>query len=430
MISRYTLPRMKKIWKEEQKFSLWLKIEILACEAWAKLGKIPPEALDKIKKKANFDIKRIKEIESEVKHDVVAFLTNLAEYVGPEARYIHLGLTSSDIGDTCLVLQMKMASEIILQDLDKLAGVLREKARKHKNTLMMGRTHGVHAEPITLGLKFALWYEEIKRNLERMRQAKENISCGKLSGAVGTYANLEPSVEEYVCKKLDLIPCPVSNQIIQRDRHAQYLSTLAIIASSLDKFALEIRGLQRTEIREVEEPFLKGQKGSSAMPHKRNPITCERICGLARLVRSNLQAGLENIALWGERDISHSSVERVIIPDSTILLDYMLEKFTRILENLFIYPHNMKKNIEKTKGLFFSQRLLLELAEKGLSREEAYRLVQKNAMRCWEKDEDFKHLIEQDEQIAKYLKKEEIDSIFEPQYYLRWVDDILQRVGI
>ena len=430
MISRYTLPRMKKIWKEEQKFSLWLKIEILACEAWAKLGKIPPEALDKIKKKANFDIKRIKEIESEVKHDVVAFLTNLAEYVGPEARYIHLGLTSSDIGDTCLVLQMKMASEIILQDLDKLAGVLREKARKHKNTLMMGRTHGVHAEPITLGLKFALWYEETKRNLERMRQAKENISCGKLSGAVGTYANLEPSVEEYVCKKLDLIPCPVSNQIIQRDRHAQYLSTLAIIASSLDKFALEIRGLQRTEIREVEEPFLKGQKGSSSMPHKRNPEICERICGLARLVRSNVQAGLENIALWGERDISHSSVERVIIPDSTILLDYMLEKFTRILENLFIYPDNMKKNIEKTKGLFFSQRLLLELAEKGLSREEAYRLVQKNAMRCWEKDEDFKYLIEQDEQIAKYLKKEEIDSIFEPQYYLRWVDDILQRVGI
>ena len=331
MISRYTLPRMKKIWKEEQKFSLWLKIEILACEAWAKLGKIPPEALDKIKKKANFDIKRIKEIESEVKHDVVAFLTNLAEYVGPEARYIHLGLTSSDIGDTCLVLQMKMAAQIILQDLDKLAGVLREKARKHKDTLMMGRTHGVHAEPITLGLKFALWYEETKRNLERMREAKENISYGKISGVVGTYANLEPSVEEYVCKKLDLSPCPISNQIIQRDRHAQYLSTLAIIASSLDKFALEIRGLQRTEIRELEEPFLKGQKGSSAMPHKRNPITCERICGLARLVRSNLQAGLENIALWGERDISHSSVERVIIPDSTILLDYMLEKFTRIL---------------------------------------------------------------------------------------------------
>ncbi len=430
MISRYTLPRMGKVWEEEQKFSLWLKIEILACEAWAKLGKVPPEALGKIKKKANFDIKRIKEIESEVKHDVVAFLTNLAEYVGPEARYIHLGLTSSDIGDTCLVLQMKTAAEIILQDLDKLAGLLREKARKYKKTLMMGRTHGVHAEPITLGLKFALWSEEIKRNLERMREAKENISYGKLSGVVGTYANLEPSVEEYVCKKLDLRPCPVSNQIIQRDRHAQYLSTLAIIASSLDKFALEIRGLQRTEIRELEEPFLKGQKGSSAMPHKRNPITCERICGLARLLRSNLQAGLENIALWGERDISHSSVERVIIPDSTIILDYMLEKFTRILENLFIYPENMKKNIEKTKGLFFSQRLLLELTEKGLSREKAYGLVQKNAMRCWEKDEDFKHLIEKDEQIAKYLKKEEIDSIFEPQYYLRWIDDILRRIGI
>ena len=430
MISRYTLPRMGKIWEEEQKFSLWLKIELLACEAWAKMGKIPPQALEKIKKKANFDIKRIKEIESEVKHDVVAFLTNLAEYVGPEARYIHLGLTSSDIGDTCLALQMKRAAQIILQDLDKLAGVLREKTREHKNTLMMGRTHGIHAEPITLGLKFALWYEETKRNLERMREAKENISYGKLSGAVGTYANLEPSVEEYVCKKLDLTPCPVSNQIMQRDRHAQYLSTLAIIASSLDKFALEIRGLQRTEIRELEEPFLKGQKGSSAMPHKRNPITCERICGLARLLRSNLQAGLENVALWGERDISHSSVERVIIPDSTILLDYMLEKFTWILENLFIYPENMKKNIEKTKGLFYSQRLLLELAEKGLSREEAYRLVQKNAMRCWEENKNFKHLIEEDKQIAKYLKKGDIDSIFELQYYLRWIDDILRRIGI
>jgi len=430
VISRYTLFRMGKIWQEEQKFALWLKIEILTCQAWAKLGRIPPQALDTIKKKANFDIKRIKEIEDEVKHDVIAFLTNVAEHVGPASRYIHLGLTSSDLLDTSLALQMKMAAEIILEDLDKLAEILKEKAAQYKNTLMMGRTHGVHAEPITLGLKFALWYEETKRNIERMNQARKNISYGKLSGAVGTYANLDPSIEEYVCKKLDLTPCPISSQIIQRDRHAQYLSALAIVASSLDKFALQIRLLQRTETKELEEPFAQKQKGSSAMPHKRNPITCERICGLARLIRSNAQASLEDIALWGERDISHSSVERVIIPDSTILLNYILDKLTKVLKNIAVYPENMRRNIAKSRGLFFSQRLLLELVEKGLSREDAYRLVQKNAMDCWQENKNFQQLVEQNSEIGKYLKKEELDSIFDLQYYFRWIDHIFEKLGI
>lgn len=430
MIPRYTLPRMGRIWQEEQKFSLWLKIEILACEAWAKLGRIPPQELNIIKKKASFDVKRIKEIEDEVRHDVIAFLTNVAEYVGPAARYIHLGLTSSDLLDTTLALQMKMASEIILEDLDKLAEILKEKAIEHKNTVMMGRTHGVHAEPISLGLKFALWYEETKRNKERMEQAKKDISYGKISGVVGTYANLDPFIEEYVCKKLGLTPCSISSQIIQRDRHAQYLSTLAIIASSLNKFALEIRLLQRTETRELEEPFTHKQKGSSAMPHKRNPIICERICGLARLIRSNAQAALEDIALWGERDISHSSVERVIIPDSTILLDYIIDRLNKVLAGVIVYPENMRQNIEKSKGLFFSQRLLLELVEKGLSRQNAYQLVQKKAMKCWLENENFQHLIKEDREIGKYLTKEEIDPIFDFQYYLRWIDHIFQKLGI
>jgi len=430
VISRYALPQMRKIWQEEEKFSLWLKIEILACEAWAKLGRIPPEALDTIKKKASFDVKRIKEIEDEVKHDVIAFLTNVAEYVGPASRYIHLGLTSSDLLDTTLALQMKMASQIILEDLDKVIEILKEKAAQNKNTLMMGRTHGVHAEPISLGLKFALWYEETKRNKERMIQADKNISYGKLSGAVGTYANLDPFIEEYVCEKLNLTPCPVSSQIIQRDRHAQYLSTLAIIASSLDKFALQIRLLQRTETRELEEPFSHKQKGSSAMPHKRNPIICERICGLARLIRSNSQAGLEDIALWEERDISHSSVERVIIPDSTTLLDYIMNKFARVLQNITIYPEDMRRNIDRAGGIFFSQRLLLELTKKGLSREDAYRIVQKEAMKCWQENADFRHLVKHNSEIGKYLKEKELDSIFDLQYYLGWIDHIFQRLGI
>jgi len=430
MISRYTRPQMARIWSEEEKLSNWLKIEILVCEAWAKLGKIPQESLKRIKERARFDLKRIREIEEKVRHDVVAFLTNVAEYVGPEARYIHLGLTSSDILDTGLALQMREAADIIIQDLEDLAETLKRKAREHKDTLMMGRTHGVHAEPITLGLKFALWYEETKRNLERMKLAREEIAYGKISGAVGTYAHLEPFVEEYVCEKLGLRPCKISSQIVQRDRHAFYLSILAIIASSLNKFALEIRGLQRTEIREVEEEFTRGQKGSSAMPHKRNPIICERICGLARLARSNVQAALENIPLWGERDISHSSVERVIIPDSTILVDYILNKFNHVLKNLLIYPDNMRKNLERTGGMFFSQGLLLELVRKGLSREKAYEIVQRNAMRCWKEGGDFEKLVREDEEVKRYLDGEELRSVFELHHYLRNVDEIFKKVGI
>ncbi|MFQ6066809.1 MAG: adenylosuccinate lyase [bacterium] len=430
MISRYTLPRMGKIWDEEGKFGLWLKIEILVCQAWAKLGKIPPEVVKKIEKDAGFDINRIRKIEEKVKHDLISFLTSVTEHLGPEARYIHFGLTSSDVVDTALALQMKLAGETIIQDLEKLIQVLEKKAREYKGTLMMGRTHGVHAEPISLGLKFALWYEETKRNLELMRRAKEIISCGKISGAVGTYAHLDPRVEEYVCRRLDLTPCSISSQIIQRDRHAQYLSALAIIASSLGKFALEIRGLHRTEIREAEEGFGKEQKGSSAMPHKRNPIVCERICGLARLVRSNLQTALENISLWGERDISHSSSERVVIPDSTILVDYMLEKLIQVLNNLFVYPEHMRKNMAQSKGLFYSQRIMLELVEKGLSREEAYELVQRISLKVWREDKDFQQLIEQDKKISRYFKKKELESFFDPDYYLRWVDHIFQKVGI
>jgi len=430
MISRYTLPRMGKIWKEEEKFALWLKIEIHVCEAWVELGEIPRDALIRIKERANFDIERIKEIEKEVKHDVVAFLTNLAESIGPEARYVHFGLTSSDILDTTLALQMKRAGEIITEDLERLAELLKKKAAQYKDIPMMGRTHGIHAEPITLGLKFALWFEETNRNLERMRQATEQIACGKISGAVGTYTYLNPRVEEYVCQKLGLIPAPVSSQIISRDRHAQYLSTLALIASSLDKFALEIRLLQRTETRELEEPFTKGQKGSSAMPHKRNPILSERICGLARLVRSNAGAALENIPLWGERDISHSSVERAIIPDSTILVDYMLEKFIQILDALSVYEKNMKVNLEMTGGLVFSEGILLKLVKKGVSREDAYRMVQRNAMRTWQENRNFQELVRKDSEIAKYLNEEEIKSIFSLKHHLRWGDKILERLGI
>ncbi len=430
MISRYTLPRMGKIWKEEEKFALWLKIEVLACEAWAELGEIPKDAVARIKERAKFDIVRIKEIEKEVKHDVLAFLTNLAESIGPEARYVHLGLTSSDILDTTLALQMKRAGEIIMEDLAKLAGLLKKKACQYKDIPMVGRTHGVHAEPTTLGLKFALWFEETTRNLERMRQATKEIACGKISGAVGTYAYLNPRVEEYVCEKLDLVPAPVSTQIISRDRHAYYLSTLALIASSLDRFALEIRLLQRTETRELEEPFTRGQKGSSAMPHKRNPILCERICGLARLVRSNTQAALENVSLWGERDISHSSVERVIVPDTTILVDYMLEKFIQILGGLSVYEENMKVNLQRSGGLIFSEGVLLKLVKKGLSREKAYQMVQRCAMKSWEENRDFEELVRKDSEIAKYLDEEEIKSIFDLAHHLRWGDTILERLKI
>lgn len=430
MIPRYTLPQMRNIWKEEEKFKIWLQIELLACEAWSKLGQIPCEAVEEIKRGAGFEIERIKEIEKTVKHDVIAFLTNLSEHVGPSSRYIHLGLTSSDILDTTLALQLKKASEIIIEDMDKVLEALKEKAIRYKDTIMMGRTHGVHAEPVTLGLKFALWYEELKRNRKRMQMAKEQISYGKISGAVGTYAHLDPRVERWVCERLGLKPSPISNQIIQRDRHSFLMSSLALIATSLEKFCTEIRGLQRTEIRELEEGFSSGQKGSSAMPHKRNPILCERICGLARLVKSNLQASLENIALWGERDISHSSCERVILPDSTILVDYMLTKFTGLVRNLNVYEENMRRNLELAGGLFFSQRIMLELAKKGISREKAYEWVQRNAMRSWKNKENFKKLVMDDPDIKDKLGSKEIEKLFELKYYTRYVDEIMQRTGI
>ncbi|WP_297202292.1 adenylosuccinate lyase [Thermanaeromonas sp.] len=430
MIERYTLPEMARIWEEENKFRKWLEIEIYACEAWAELGKIPPEALAEIKERAGFNVSRIKEIENTVRHDVIAFLTSVAEQVGEASKYIHLGLTSSDILDTALALLMREAADQLLRRLKRLRAVLVEKAREHKYTLMMGRTHGVHAEPVTFGLKMALWVMEVDRHTERLHQAREMISVGKISGAVGTFANVDPRVEEYVCRKLGLKPAQVSTQIIQRDRHAQYMTTLAIIASSLEKMATEIRNLQRTDILEVEEPFTQGQKGSSAMPHKRNPIMCERIAGLARVIRSNALAALENIALWHERDLTHSSVERIIIPDSTILLDYMLAKFTEVMEGLKVYPENMRRNLEATHGLVFSQRVLLALVEKGLLREEAYALVQRNAMEAWRKGVSFKELLLKDPEITCRLSPSEIEELFDYNYHLKYIDYIFERAGL
>ncbi|MEW6189438.1 MAG: adenylosuccinate lyase [Actinomycetota bacterium] len=428
MIDRYCLPRMKAVWNVKNKYQKWLEIEILACEAQAKLGKIPEAALREIKAKARFDPERIDDIERETRHDVIAFLTNVAEHVGPASRFIHYGMTSSDILDTGLALQMVEAAGILIEDIQKLMDVLKRRAIEHKDTVMIGRTHGIHAEPITFGFKLALWIFEMKRNLRRLKSARETIRYGKISGTVGTYANVDPYVEEYVCNKLGLRPAQISTQILQRDRHAEFLTTLGIIASSLDKFATEIRNLQRSDILEVEEPFVKGQKGSSAMPHKRNPIICERISGLARVVRANAFSALENIPLWHERDISHSSVERVIIPDSTLLLDYMLNKFTKVMEGLIVYPENMRKNLEKTGGIIFSQRVLLRLVEKGLSREEAYRLVQTNAMRAWQDKENFKDLLLKNTEITKYLSPGEIEDCFDLRYYLRNIDTIFKRL--
>ena len=428
MIERYTSQKMKALWSDQNRFQKWLEIEILACEAQAKMGNIPFSAVGQIKRKAKFEVKRILQIEEKTKHDVIAFLTNLAENVGKESKYIHIGITSSDILDTSLSLLMKEAGEVILIGLKKLLLEIKRKAFQYKFTPIIGRTHGIHAEPTTLGLKFALWYAELQRDMERLKNGIETVSVGKLSGAVGNFSNLSPKVEEYVCKKLRLKPASVSSQIIQRDRHAEYMSALAVIAGTLEKFALEIRNLQRTEILEMEEGFSKGQKGSSAMPHKRNPITCERICGLARILRANALASMENQALWHERDITHSSVERVIIPDSTILLDYMIEKFLGIIQNLAIYPKNMLLNLNKTGGLVFSQRLLLKLTEKMPSREEAYKVVQENAMNAWNFKRNFKELIKKDPRVKKYLTPPEIEECFDLKYYLRNVDYIFKRV--
>jgi len=430
MIERYTLPEMKAIWSQENKFRKWLEVEIYACEAMAGMGLIPEEAFRQIRERARFNVKRIEEIEAVVNHDVIAFLTCVGEYVGDAARYIHLGLTSSDVLDTALAVLMKEAGQQILKRLEELREVLLEKAKEHRHTLMIGRTHGVHAEPITFGLKMLLWVAETERNIERMKRAIDVVSVGKISGAVGTYANVDPRVEAHVCRRLGLRPARISTQILQRDRHAEFMTTLAVIGSSLDKFATEIRNLQRTDILEVEEYFARGQKGSSAMPHKRNPITAERISGLARILRGNALAALENVALWHERDISHSSVERVIIPDSTITLDYMLHKMTAIMKNLLVYPEKMRRNLERTHGLLFSQRVLLALVEKGLSRERAYELVQRNAMRSWREGVSFKELLMEDADIASVLTSREIESLFNYDYHLRHVDDIYRRFGL
>jgi len=428
MIKRYTRDAMGRIWTEENKFQTWLQVEILVCDALAKIGEIPKEAAQNIRKKARFSIERIEAIEAETKHDVIAFLTSVAETVGPDARYIHLGLTSSDILDTAMAVRLRQASKMILKDCDSLIAILKKKAIVHKDTVMVGRSHGIHAEPITFGLKLALWYDEMRRNRRRMEQTMETVSVGKISGAVGTFANTSPKVEAYVCRKLGLKPASVSTQIIQRDRYAEYFATLAIIASSIEKIAVEIRHLQRTEVLEAEEFFLRGQKGSSAMPHKRNPVGCENLSGLARLVRSNASAALNNVALWHERDISHSSVERAIAPDSTILVDYMLTRMTGIIRNLVVYPKRMQQNLELTRGLIFSQQILLALAKRGVSRQAAYNMVQKQAMRAWKKKKDFKELVLNDSDIRNHLKHDEIERLFDVKAQLRHVNTIFARV--
>lgn len=428
MIPRYTRPGMGKLWERENIYQKWLDIEIAVCEAWAELGEIPEDELRIIRGKARFDIKRIDEIEKVVRHDVIAFLTSVAQNLGPESRFIHKGLTSSDILDTALAILMREACDIITRDIRELMNVIKRQAYKYKDTPMIGRSHGVHAEPMTFGLKFALWYEDMKRNLARIKNARRVINVGKLSGAVGTFSNIPPVIEEKVCRKLQMKPEPVATQVVQRDRHAEYLTALALIAASVEKIAVEIRHLQRTEVLEAEEPFMAGQKGSSAMPHKRNPIGCENLSGLARLVRSNAMAAIENIALWHERDISHSSVERVIIPDSSILVDYMLERLKGILDRLHVYPKRMKENMARSYGLYNSQRVLLALLEKGLTRENAYEIVQKNAMKSWKTGIQFRKLLLKDKEVKKYLTAREIDNIFDLGYYLKNVDYIFQRV--
>jgi len=428
MIERYTRPEMGKIFEDHFKFSTWLKIEILACEARAEMGEIPHADVEVIKTKANFDVRRVLEIEETTKHDVIAFLTNVAEYVGPESRHIHYGMTSSDILDTTLAYQMKTAGEMLLKDLKRFKEVLKRRALEHKNTVCVGRSHGIHAEPTSIGLKFALWYEEAKRNIKRLEAAIDVISVGQISGAVGTFEHLSPKVEEYVCEKMGLKPAPVSTQVIQRDRHAEFINTLAIIGASLEKISIEIRHLQRTEVLEAEEYFSKGQKGSSAMPHKRNPIVSERVTGLARLLRGNATAALENVALWHERDISHSSVERVIVPDSCIIMDYMLDLMIKLVDNLLIYPENSLKNLNLTRGLIFSQTILLMLVNKGASREDAYKMVQTPAMEVWaDSNKNLKDELLKSSDVMKLLNKTEIEEVFDPNKMLKNVDYIFER---
>ena len=431
MIERYSLPQMSRIWQDEFKFGIMRDIEVLAIEAAVKQKKIPPAVLKRIKKKARFNLKEIQKIEAKTQHDVVALVTNLAQNIGADAKYLHRGLTSSDLLDTTLSLQLRAACDILIGDLKDLLAILAKKARRYKDMVCIGRTHGVHAEPVTFGLKFCLWYDETRRNLERLISAREAISVGKLSGAVGTYSNIDPAVEGYVLNKLGLKPARISTQVIQRDVYAQYLAVLAIIGSSLEQFATEIRHLQRTEVREVEEPFGKDQKGSSAMPHKRNPVICERICGLSRLLRAYASSGFENVALWHERDISHSSVERVVMPDANIVLDYMLDKFTGVIKGLLVYPENMLANLVMTRGLIFSQRVLVELMRLGLPRSRAYDLVQEAAMKTWKDDNlEFQDALLGNREISRLISKEKMQQIFDVDYYLRYVGRIFRKVGI
>jgi adenylosuccinate lyase len=429
MIERYSRPEMKKVWSDENKYSKWLDVEIAVCDAWAEAGVIPRSAIPKIKM-AKCNLKRMEEILTETRHDMTAFLGSVAESVGEESRYIHLGLTSSDVMDTATSLQLVEASDILIQDVKELTAILAQRAIEHKYTLMIGRTHGVHAEPTSFGLKLALWVEEMRRNLHRLSEAKKAISVGKISGAVGTYATVTPEIEQKTCRKLGLEPAPISNQVLQRDRHAQFVTTLAIVAGSLEKFATEIRALQKTEVHEVEEPFGIGQTGSSAMPHKRNPELSERVCGLARLVRGYAMTSLENIALWHERDISHSSNERIILPDSCLAMDYILVLFTSVMRRLQVFPHQMKKNLELTKGLVFSQRVMLALIDKGLVRQKAYEIVQRNSTKAWKSNKSFLTLIKTDAEVTGVLSPEELESLFDYQFYLRHVDDIFLRLGL
>ncbi|MCY0887999.1 MAG: adenylosuccinate lyase [Alicyclobacillaceae bacterium] len=430
MIERYSRAEMANLWTLEARMHWWLQVEILATEAWSKLGVVPPEDAESIRHNARFDVERVLEIEQETRHDVVAFTRAVSESLGPERKWVHYGLTSTDVVDTALSAQLQCVIEVLREDIQQFLETLRQLANTHRYTVMMGRTHGVHAEPTTFGLKVALWYAEMVRNLERFDGASERMRYGKISGAVGTYANVDPFVEEHVCARLGLKPAPISTQTLQRDRHAEFIFVLALIGTTLDKIATEIRGLQKSEIREVEEPFYKGQKGSSAMPHKRNPVSCEQVSGLARVLRGFVVPGLEDVPLWHERDISHSSVERIVFPDATILLDYMLHRMNRILTDLHIYPENMRRNMERTFGLPFSQRVLTALIDKGMSREEAYDTVQPRAMQAWEEGRSFRDLIGSVEEVQERLTQQELDECFNPDWHTKHVDLILQRLGI
>lgn len=430
MIERYARPEMRAIWTEENKYRAWLEVEILACAGWSELGEIPREDVEKLRQNASFTVERIHEIEQETRHDVVAFTRTVSESLGDEKKWVHYGLTSTDVVDTAQSYLLKQCNDILLKDIEHFIDVLAAKAKKYKYTVMMGRTHGVHAEPTTFGLVMALYYEEMKRNLARFKEAAEDIRVGKISGAVGTYANIDPRVESYVCTHLGLNTSPISTQVLQRDRHAHYMATLALIATSIEKFAVEVRGLQRSEVREVEEAFAKGQKGSSSMPHKRNPIGSENMCGMARVIRGYMLTAYEDVPLWHERDISHSSAERVILPDATTALDYMLHRFSAIIENLTVFPENMRRNMRRTYGLPFSQHVLLALIEKGMSREQAYDIVQPNAMKSWETETQFKELVEADARITSRLSQDEIDACFDETYHLKNVDFIFERIGL